>query len=174
MEHFRKLLARSTVVHHPGDEQDMRTLAMDALNGRLSTPDRSLDPEVPQIIPDEVFVSDGKVAYSRRNSLLWLGHHERSWLRYELGTVSFQSILAALSRSNTYGHFCEEIITASSTTSSGATGQVAGTLAYRLAIRCNRHFGSEQGLRQHLSALHAPPLTWLCRTCGTDCISRFV
>lgn len=171
MEHFRKLLARSTVVHHPGEEQDMRALAMDALNGRLPSPDRASDPEVPDIIPDEQFVSDGKVAYSRRASLLWLGHPERSWLRYELGTVSFQPILNALSRSNTYGHFCEETITASCTTSSGATGQVAGTMAYRLAIHCNRHFGSEQGLRQHLSALHAPPLTWLCRTCGTDCIS---
>ena len=172
MDHFRKLLTRATVVHQPGAEyQDMRSLAMDSLNGRLPAPDRSGDPRVPDIISDETFVNDGKVAYSRRASLICLGTSESSWLRYELGIVSFKPILDAQSKSNTYGHFCEETVTASSTTSSGASGQVAGSMAYRLAMRCNRHFGSEQGLRQHLSALHAPPGTWLCRTCGTDCIT---
>jgi hypothetical protein len=172
MSHFRKLLTRSTVVHHPDSEYDsMFLLAMNGLTGSLPPPANRRDPEVPRIITEEEMVNDGKVAFSRRSSLAWLGPPDRSWLRYELGKVPFQPIIDAMNRSSSYGHFCEEIITASSTTSTGATGQVAGTLAYRLAIRCNRHFGSEQGLRQHLSALHAPPGTWLCRTCGTDCVT---
>jgi hypothetical protein len=44
-------------------------------------------------------------------------------------------------------------------------------MAFRCGVRCGRHFGSEPGLRQHVSALHAPPGTWLCRTCGVDCIT---
>lgn len=172
MEHFRQLLTRSTVVHGPGEDQNMRTLAMDALNGRLPAPEyRSDNPRVPDIIVDETFVNDGKVAFSRRASLLWLGDPETSWLRYELGTASFKPILDAQSKSNTFGYFCEESVPASTTTSSGQSGQVTGSMAYRLAMRCNRHFGSEQGLRQHLSAVHAPPGTWLCRTCGSDCIT---
>jgi hypothetical protein len=172
MEHFRKLLTRSFVVHDPNsDEKDTFELAMRALKGQLSPPDRSDDPVAPELIPDETFVSDGKVAFSRRSALQWLGTPATSFLRYELGSVSFEHILDAMKISGVHGHLCEEIVTASSTTSSGATGQVTGTLAYRLAVRCGRHFGSEQGLRQHLSALHAPPGTWLCRTCGDDCIT---
>ena len=172
MDHFRKLLTRSFVVHDPDSEhQDMYRLALQALQGELPLPERSEDPEVPDLIQDETFVSDGKVAHSRRSALQWLGTAEESWLRYEIGSVSLQPILEAMKLSVFYGHLCEEIVTASSTTSSGATGQVTGTLAFRLAIRCGRHFGSEQGLRQHHSALHAPPGTWLCRTCGSDCIT---
>lgn len=173
MEHFRKLLTRSIVVHHPGSvhERDMRTLAIDALNGRLPNPDRSQDDRVPQVVSDEAFTKDGKVAFSRRAALAWFGPPATSWLRYELGTVPFDPILDILERSNTFGHFCEEMVTASSTTSTGVSGQVAGTLAYRLALRCNRHFGSEQGLRQHSSSAHSPPNTWLCRQCSIDCVT---
>lgn len=171
MKHFRKLLTRSVVVHAPkSEEQNLYKLAMQALNGNLPASNRVEDP-VPEVILDEVFVSDGKVAQSRRSALQWLGRYEDSWLRYEVGIASFQPILDAMRASGVYGHLCEEIVTASSTTTTGATGQVAGTLAYRLAVRCGRHFGSEQGLRQHLSALHAPPGTWLCRTCGSDCVT---
>jgi hypothetical protein len=172
MKHFRKLLTRATVVHDPeSEQQDVYQLAIQALQGELPVADRADDPEVPDLISDEAFVSDGKVAHSRRSALQWLGSVEESWLRYELGVVSFQHILESMKVSGVYGHMCEEIVTASSTTSSGATGQVTGTLAYRLALRCGRHFGSEQGLRQHHSALHAPPGTWLCRTCGSDCVT---
>ena len=171
MNHFRKLLTRSIIVHSPGADQDLCKLAMKALNGGLPPADRSQDPPVPAFIPDEQFVSDGKVASSRRGALVWLGPPERSWLRYELGSVSIRKILDILSKSSTFGNFCEEIVVSSLTTSTGSAGQVAGSLAYRLAQRCNRHFGTEQNLRQHLSAFHAPPGTWLCRTCGTDCIT---
>lgn len=172
MKHFRKLVTRSMVVHDSTtDQRDTLKLALDALKGKLPTAKRSDDPSVPELIPDESFVSDGKVAFSRRSALLWLGSLEESWLRYELGMVKFQHILDAMKASAAHGHLCEEIVTASSMTSSGATGQISGTMAYRLATRCGRHFGSEQGLRQHHSALHAPPGTWLCRTCGSDCVT---
>jgi hypothetical protein len=178
MAHFRALVARSTVAHFVGehvgidlDSRQQESQAMLALNGKLESKERS-DPVVPEYVYDDAFVSDGKINFSRRSCLAWLGRHEKSWLRYELGKAMLQHILDAMKVSNRHGHICEEITTASSTTSSGATGQVAGTMAYRLAIRCCRHFGSEQGLRQHVSALHAPPGTWLCRTCGSDCISN--
>jgi hypothetical protein len=172
MGHFRKLVARSVVVHSSDSPvQDICTLALQALTGKLQSPDRSGDPLVPLVLSDDDFVSIGKVAFARRATLQWLGPPNQSWLRYELGSANFQHILDAMKLSNYHGHFCEEITTASSTTSSGATGQVAGSMAYRLAIRCGRHFGSEPGLRQHLSAQHAPPGTWLCRTCSSDCIS---
>lgn len=172
MEHFRKLVARSTVVHHAGSAiKDMKRLALLSLTGELPPPDRSYLPRVHDIVQEETFVLDNKIAFSRRSSLVCLGPPETSWLRFELGKASFQNILEAMKASNHYGHFCEEITTASSTTSSGANGQVAGTMAFRPAVCCGRHFGSEQGLRQHVSALHAPPGTWLCRTCGSDCIT---
>jgi hypothetical protein len=172
MEHFRGLMARSTIVHSSSSStRDMHELSLLSLTGQLPSSDRSNDPEVPEVISEETFLSENKVSFSRRSTLAWLGNPDQSWLRYELGTAKFQIILDAMKTSNNHGHFCEEITTASSTTSSGATGQVAGTMAYRLAICCGRHFGSEQGLRQHVSALHAPPGTWLCRTCGSDCIT---
>lgn len=170
MEHFRQLMARSTVVHHPNSvDKDMRSLALLALNGKLPSPDRFNDPQVPSLIPDDAFISNGMVAFSRRSCLQWLGPVGQSWLRYELGSTRVKHILDAMKVCSSHGPVCEEITTASSTTSSGATGQVAGTMAYRLAVRCGRHFGSEQGLRQHISAQHAPPGTWLCRTCTCDC-----
>jgi len=170
MAHFRRLVARSTVVHSDADGVEMQQLAVRALNGKIASTDR-IERVIPEIVLDDAFVSDGKINFSRRGALQWLGSKEQSWLRYELGKAMLQHILDAMKVSNKHGHFCEEITTASSTTSSGATGQVTGTMAYRLAIRCGRHFGSEQGLRQHISALHAPPGTWLCRTCGSDCMT---
>lgn len=170
MEHFQQLVARSIIVHCPDSpEKDMFNLALEALNGRFASPDRSDDPEVPEVFSDDTIIAKGMVAFSRRSSLPWLGPPKQSWLRYELGNANLQNILDAMKLSNNHGHICAEITTASSMTSSGATGQVTGTMAYRLAVRCGRHFGSEQGLRQHVSALHAPAGTWLCRTCGTDC-----
>lgn len=174
MRHFLKLVARSVIVHHADDDetkQDLYKLALQGLTGRLPEAKRSEDPPVPEVIEDERFVSSGMVAFSRRASLQWLGVPTKSWLRYELGSANFEPILEAIKVSNNSGFFCEEITTASSTTTSGATGQVAGTMAYRLAVRCGRHFGSEPGLRQHIAAHHAPAGTWLCRTCSSDCVT---
>lgn len=172
MSHFRRIVARMVVVHDSSNEdKDLLALGIDALSGKLPTEPVSNSKTVPEIISDDSFVTQGKVAYSRRSSLSWFGPIDKSWLRYELGKANLQSILDFMRGSVNHGHYCEEITTASSTTSSGASGQVAGTLAYRCAVRCGRHFGSEQGLRLHISALHAIPGTWLCRTCGVDCIT---
>ena len=160
MSHFRKLLTRSLVVHAPEEEdQSIFKLAMKTLQGNLKESIRSKDP-IPNYIQDDHFIDEGKVASSRRSALQWLGPMEDSWLRYELGSVSFDPILAAMKVSLMYGHICEEVVTASSATT-GATGQIIGNIAYKLAVRCGRCFGSEQGLRQHLSTHHAPPGTWL-------------
>lgn len=174
MDHVRNLISRSVVVHSPanGDgNKDLYQLALDAMNGKVSAMVAHVgtSQEIPSVVPDESFVSDGKVSQSRRLALSWLGSPSHSWLRYELGSTSFQPVLDAMKLSSAHGHVCEEVVTASSTTSSGAGGAVSGTQAYRLAVRCGRSFGSEQGLRQHMAALHAPPGTWLCRTCGGDC-----
>lgn len=167
MAHMRKLASRSIVVHRPTKNRyDLYQLAMDGMNSALPPGQRSYDPEVPEVIEDESFIADGKVSQSRRSALACFGPVNTSWMRYELGKASFQEILAV---TGVHGHLCEEIATASSMTSSGASGTVSGTMAYRLAVRCGRTFGSEQGLRQHMAAMHAPPGTWLCRTCGTDC-----
>jgi len=128
------------------------------------------DPLVPKHFSDERFIADGKVASSRRSALQWLGSSDDSWLRYELGSVSFEPILTAMKVSLNFGHICEEITTAASVTT-GATGQIIGNLAFKLAVRCGKCFGSEQGLRQHLLTHHAPPGTWLCRTCKADCVT---
>lgn len=171
MEHMRKLAARSIIVYHPNaPHDDLYKLALDGLNGLLTCTDRSQEPNVPVVIDDETFISENKALHSRRSALACFGQIAiKSWLRYELGSASFKVIEEAVRRSGAHGYVCEEIVTASSLTSSGATGAVCGTMAYRLAVRCGRSFGSELGLRQHLAAMHAPPGTWLCRTCGVDC-----
>ena len=171
MEHMRKLAARSIVVYHPNAEHgDLYKLALDGMNGDLPSADRSQEPDVPVVISDETFVNENKVFHSRRAALTCFGHIElKAWMRYELGSASFKVIDDAIRRSGAHGYVCEEIVTASSLTSSGATGAVCGTMAYRLAVRCGRSFGSDLGLRQHVAAMHAPPGTWLCRSCGVDC-----
>lgn len=154
MDHFRKLVSRSMVVHHKNDTEDdnMDKIAVRSLSGSIGSDDLSANIPVPRVVPDEEFVSSGKVSSSRRWTLNWLGSTpEQAWLRYELGTAKLEPILDVMKLSQSHGHLCEEVTTASSTTSSGASGQVAGTLAYRMAVCCGRHFGSEPGLRQHVS-----------------------
>jgi hypothetical protein len=188
ISHFRKLLTRSLVVHDPSSSGDSSVkkedeknevappssiyeLAMKTLKGDMPESIRCTDdPPIPDQISDDRFITDGKVASSRRSALQWLGPLEDSWLRYELGSVSFQPILYAMKTSLMYGHICEEITTASSLTT-GATGQIIGNLAFKLGVRSGKCFSSEQGLRQHLSTHHAPPGTWLCRTCKVDCVT---
>ena len=188
MSHFRKLLTRSVVVHDPNSSSivvkaeegeppppqsssSIYDLAMKTLMGEMPESIRSKDiPPVPTEISDDKFIADGKTSSSRRSALQWLGSLEDSWLRYELGTVSFQHILAAMRISLNFGHICEEITTASSLVT-GATGQIIGHLAFKLGVRSGKSFSSEQGLRQHLSTHHAPPGTWLCRICKVDCIT---
>jgi hypothetical protein len=171
-EHFQKLLTRSIVVHHPNASvQDLYTLALWALRGKIRDSVHAKDPDVPSPITDDQFVADLKGSNARRYQLRWLGPPESSWLRYELGVARFDPILDAMLVSTYCGHVCEEIITVLATSNAGSTGQVTGSLAYKFAVRCGRSFGSEQGLRQHHSTMHASPGTWLCRICGADCVT---
>jgi hypothetical protein len=180
MKHLRQLVARSVVVHQENPTAGnyaSTTLTLDALTGKVPPEDTNSGEESSSVLPprtfsDEEFCADGKLAFSKRNSLQWLGPQDRSWLRYELGSIDFTALMATIRASSDKAlSTCEEITTASTTTSSGATGQVAGSMAYRCAVRCGRHFGSEQGLRLHINAHHAPAGTWLCRTCFVDCIT---
>jgi hypothetical protein len=166
LEHFKKLLTRSIVVYAPNADEPkaLQVLASASMDGVLVV-DEEIVPPPPRFFTDEDFVIEGKISQSRRAALAWFS----PWMRYELGNASFQKILEYMKESSRHGHVCYEIIPASVTSSSGASGAIIGSLAYRLGVRCCRSFGSEQGLRQHIAALHAPPGTWLCRTCGSDC-----
>eukprot|EP00978_Attheya_sp_CCMP212_P011899 scaffold29586_cov48-Attheya_sp.AAC.2 len=171
MDHVRKLIGRSVIVYTgvPQQESSLYRLALDAMNGvKLGALIKNEDTDsADEVVTEEQFVISSKIIHSRRLALSWFP--ESCSIRSELGQASLAPVLNAMSESNSHGYVCEEVVTASSTTSSGAGGAITGTQAYRLAIRCGRYFGSEQGLRQHVAALHAPPGTWLCRTCGGDC-----
>jgi hypothetical protein len=170
MDYYRKLLSRLIVVYSDNSSaQDMLCLAQNALVGKLLSSDRSNDPPVPLVYTDDDFISGGKALL--RPMIRWLGLPQTSWLRYALGKANLQHILDSMKVSTFFGPFCEQTTTSSSLTSAGATGQISGAAAFRLAVRCGRHFGSELGLRQHLSAQHAPFGTWLCRTCSADCVT---
>ena len=166
LDHLKTLLTRSIIVHAPDSPQAtaLQKLALVSMDGSLVAEEETVPP-IPQFICDEDFVTEGKISQSRRTALSWFS----PWMRYELGMASFQKIIDYMKDSSRHGHVCQEILPASVTTSSGASGALIGSLAYRLGVRCCRSFGSEQGLRQHIAALHAPPGTWLCRTCGSDC-----
>ena len=167
LEHLKKLLTRSIIVHGPNShpKASLEQLALSSMDGSLVGEEENEPPIPPRFICDEDFVTEGKISQSRRVALSWFS----PWLRYELGMASFQKIVDYMKESTRHGHVCHEILPSSVTTSSGASGAVIGSFAYRLGVRCGRSFGSEQGLRQHVAALHAPPGTWLCRTCGSDC-----
>jgi len=186
MDHMRRLLARSVVVY-TGTEVaaqygNLLSLALLAMEGTLSyvnvhaaAEEDYDDSEVvadaasseSDVVTTDRLISEGKVVQSRRFASSWL--RPSSPIRHELGSISLEPILSAIEERNSAGYVCEEVVTASSITSSGAGGTVSGPSAYKVAVRCGRTFGSEQGLRQHLAALHAPPGTWLCRSCGGDC-----
>lgn len=170
LDHFRKLLSQLITVYcDVSPEPAMPILAENALFGALDHLDRTDDNEVPILYTWDDFIESGKAL--QRSVLRWLGPPQTSWIRYALGKANFQHILDAMKISQYFGPQCEVITTSSSLTSAGATGQVSGVAAFRLAVRCGRHFGSEVGLRQHLLAQHAPSGTWKCRKCSIDCIT---
>ena len=112
-------------------------------------------------------ITDGKIVQSRRFVASWL--HPGSAIRHELGTTSFDPIINVIKSKASSGYVCEEIVISSSLTSGGAGGTTNGPAAFKTAVRCDRTFASEQGLKQHIAALHAPPGIWLCHSCGSDC-----
>ena len=195
MKHYRGLLARSVVtylstqINEDSDNEDeiidymnlnQVELAKRAMEGVeiFSSENRqqaSLNVnDKTQIISTDQLISSGKFMQSRRFAVAWLTNN----LRQEFALSSLDPILDAIQRAGKAGYVCEEVIAApvtcvsganSSNTQSGSNSWGSGSGGFRCAIRCGRTFTSEQGLRQHLAALHAPPGTWLCRSCGGDC-----
>jgi hypothetical protein len=179
VEHIRKLLCRSIVIYTGLEHsENMYSLALSSMTGKLGIDDPtstlctsisdtdSLE-EKDIYVSTDTMIADGKIVQSRRFAASWL--RPGSTIRYELGNTSLDPIINTIITNTTSGYVCEEIVTASSLASSGAGGVINGPAAFKSAIRCGRTFASEQGLRQHISALHAPPGTWLCRSCGSDC-----
>ena len=182
IEHLRKLLCRNIVVFTGcNPSQNMYSLALSSMIGKLhlhisssnnmqitfsSSDTESLDDKGVHVSTDSM-ISHGKIVQSRRFAASWL--RQGSAIRYELGTTSLDPITNVIKAKTSTGYVCEEIVTASSLTPSGSGGVISGQAAFKTAVRCGRTFASEQGLRQHIAALHAPPGTWLCRSCGSDC-----
>ena len=175
MRHIRSLIARAVIVH-PKDDPDAKDaaqyqvqLAWDVMEGssphsevvnRFDGGSQDLSSSDPSNVSTEKLVSSGKITQSRRFATAWLSPS----MRQEIGSVSLDPILDVVSRASEAGHVCEEIV---STGTAGARG--IGGNVYGCAVRCGRTFTNEQGLRQHIAAMHAPPGTWLCRSCGGDC-----
>jgi len=196
MKHVRKLLCRCIIVYsgYYGDRIDCSELILDGCK-QLELPqwvdialqsmsgdstsflqknnDSTSIPMALKNYPDgeistDKMISEGKIVQSRRFAASWL--KSSSPIRCELGGNPVSPILNIMKIKSSTGHVCEEIVTASSMASgSGTSGGIFGPSAFTAAVRCGRSFTSEQGLRQHIAALHAPPGTWLCRSCGTDC-----
>jgi len=196
MKHFRGLLARSVVVHGTNDllrntdqhHQQHRhrvmsgntteteaaamtahaEVAKEAMEGtglfKGHIPDNEAAAEQQQqqldhdasvmITSTDNLIADGKITQSRKFAAGWLTPS----LRHSLGAYSLDPILNAIESISKAGYVCEELVASSSSSN-----------YFTCAARCGRTFQSEQGLRQHMAALHAPPGTWLCRSCGSDC-----
>jgi len=167
MTHLRTMVARLVVVYsgRPMSGDDLVTMSLKSLNGEL--PLRSLNNRIDQ--EDEgidKMIKSQKISQSRKYAAAWFRHP----IRKEFGIIpSFDSILTAVKKVYAMGFVCEEFVTASSLTTSGAGGGVTGPSAYRPAVRCGRCFSSEQGLKLHIASFHAGAGTWLCRNCGADC-----
>lgn len=173
IRHIRSLLARAVIVHpavHQDDAdaisyiaENQVQLAWDSMEGISpysevldNGGDGSASSDLLLISSDKLVMS-GKITQSRRFATAWLS----ASMRQEL-SCSLDNILGAVHHSSEKtGFVCEEIV------SSGAGGGASNL--YGCAVRCGRIFTNEQGLRQHLAAMHAPPGTWLCRSCGADC-----
>ncbi|KAL3769381.1 hypothetical protein ACHAW5_010500 [Stephanodiscus triporus] len=171
MAYIRSLIARLVIVYS-GDSvvrgpNNWFEVSLKALVGEL--PQQSL-PNYSAAEEDEgleKLIESKKIVHSHKFAAAWFPPY--SPIRKEVGRMSLDPILAELKRASATGFICEEICTASSLTIAGAGGCVAGLSAYRAAVRCGRSFGSESGLKQHIMSSHAPPGTWLCRSCGGDC-----
>ena len=171
MAYIRTMIARLIVVYS-GDSLVRSPSALVMLSSR------ALDGDLPMLPFSnhtstqedeglEKLIKSQKIVHSRKFAVSWF--QPFSSIRKEIGVVMLDPILTAIKKGNSRGFVCEEIVTASSLSASGASGSVVGLSAYRAATRCGRVFSSEQGLKHHISSAHAPPGTWLCRNCGGDC-----
>jgi len=168
MEHIRSLVARSVVVYSGGRSvgtlSGLLKLSFASMNGELPEQPSSAAHEDNEL--DE-WVKRQKIVQSRKFAAAWF--RPLSPMRKSFGELALDSIITTVKKTNALGFVCEEVVTASSLTMSGQNGGVVGLGAYRAAVRCGRSFNSEQGLRAHIVACHAPPDTWNCRSCGEDC-----
>ena len=173
MAYIRTMIARMVVAYCGDsvvrDPNDLVALSLKALDAEL--PLRSLKSKSTTSSQEEEeldkLIKSQKIVHSRKFAAAWF--RPSSPIRRELGKVSLDPILVAVKRVNAGGFICEEVVTASTLTTSGSGGGVVGLSAFRAAVRCGRCFSSEQGLKHHISTSHAPPGTWLCRSCGGDC-----
>ena len=176
MAYIRTMVARLVVVYSRGNPivcvgrlsaDDLITLSLKSLDGEL--PLRTLNYRIGQ--EDEgidKLINSQKIIQSRKHSAAWF--QPSSPIRKEFGKIpSFDFILAAVKKVHAMGFVCEEVVTASSLTTSGSGGCAVGPSAYRAAVRCGRCFSSEQGLKLHIASCHSGAGTWLCRNCGEDC-----
>lgn len=195
IKYFRSLLARFVAIHLSPEQQRVYDtlqstnlmLAQQDIEGVPFFPNnakkKSADIPPPEL--SEKFLTSGKIMQSRRFAISWLSH----CMRYEFAKLSFQPMLRNKSQERG-AYVCEEIVMYSSSVHASASnspgersitsisggcsvagllGATSGMEVLKLAVKCGRTFTSEQGLRQHMAALHAPPGTWLCRNCGSDC-----
>jgi hypothetical protein len=174
IEYIRSMLCRVIVVYSGSgqsfDPREMHSLAMAAMLGRDGALKKSEDiysVKAKKFLTENL-IAEGKITSSRRFVSSWL--RTSSPIRFELGTASLTPILDTFKTGgSTFGFLCEEIVTASSLKTTGSSVEDYGTLTFKPALRCGRKFATEQGLRQHIAAFHAPPGTWLCRNCAADC-----
>ena len=181
IEHIRKLLCRCIVVFKSDNDylkHIMQDLAIMSMNGKIENHIASgrADQEISEndstknksrYVSTDTLINDGKIVQSRRFAASWLC--PGSAIRHELGSTSLHPILNVIKKKIAAGYECEEIVTATSLIPNGSGAVISGPSAFKPAVRCGRSFTSEQGLRQHIAAFHAPPGTWLCRSCGSDC-----
>ena len=173
IRHIRSLVARAVIVHPASSSMEAQVaaqnqvqLASDAMEGVTPFSEVLDNGGFADSSSDvlnastEILVSSGKITPSRRFATAWLSPA----MRHEIASMcSLDPILGAVFHaSESTGYVCEEIV------STGTTAGTAGNI-YGCAVRCGRIFTNEQGLRQHLAAMHAPTGTWLCRSCGGDC-----
>ena len=176
MEYMRMLLCRGIVVYQGSDyantaKKDEPNLAISAMTGTgaYEGGNKSYSSQIDKkrSISTDKMISEGRIMQSRRLAASWI--KAGSPIRQELGNLPLDPLLSMLKLRSSDGCICEEIIAPSSASTNNQSGSVPGNPSFRTALRCGREFGSEQGMRQHLAALHAPPGTWLCRTCSIDC-----
>ena len=166
IKYLRKLIARSVIVYsgssRVSSSQDLFRMSVKSLNGEFSS---SLNTATLSSSPD----AKKQTSLQRKDALTWF--RVGSSILNELSDSALDSILATVKQYNSLGFICEELVPASTLTASGANGAVTGPAAYRTAVRCGRQFSNEQSLRQHITSFHAPAGTWLCKICGTDCVT---
>ncbi|KAL9187620.1 hypothetical protein ACHAXT_005998 [Thalassiosira profunda] len=169
LSYIRSAVARAIVVY-AGDATvrppaDLVALAARALEGAL--PSRFPRDLGREDVGVDALVQSRKIGHSRKDAAAWF--RPSSAMRAEVAAMTLDPLLAMAKKLNGQGHCCEEMVTSSSLTPAGMGGAVLGLSAYRPAVRCGRVFSSEQGLKQHIMSVHAPPGTWLCRYCAGDC-----